>query len=121
MGIPVPESLPGESLLAIAAQPDDPGRVVFSEYHAAGAESAAYMVRQGKWKLIYYVGMDPQLFDLDSDPEELHDLASGESYSAVVEQLKTVLRTIVDPKQQDAIAKDDQRKLLDEQESLENS
>ncbi len=114
MGVPVPDSLPGESLLKIATQPDDPQRIVFSEYHAAGAESAAYMVRQGKWKLIYYVGMAPQLFDMDSDPEELNDLASEESYSAVVEQLKAVLRTIVDPEQQDATAKEDQSKLLDE-------
>ena len=31
------------------------------------------MIRSGPWKLNYYHGHEPQLFDLASDPDELHD------------------------------------------------
>ena len=31
------------------------------------------MVRSGRWKLVYYHGERPQLFDLQEDPHELHD------------------------------------------------
>ena len=34
------------------------------------------MVRSGQWKLIYYHGQQPQLFDLQEDPYELVDRAS---------------------------------------------
>jgi len=52
------------SLPDIAAQPFDKDRVVFSEYHAVGAVSGAFMIRKGQWKLIHYVGFEDELFDL---------------------------------------------------------
>lgn len=33
------------------------------------------MVRHGDWKLSYYHGQEPQLFNLKEDPDELHDRA----------------------------------------------
>lgn len=33
------------------------------------------MIRHGRWKLVYYHGQRPQLFDLANDPDELEDLA----------------------------------------------
>lgn len=34
------------------------------------------MVREGRFKLVYYDGTPSQLFDLENDPHELHDLAA---------------------------------------------
>ena len=34
------------------------------------------MVRRGQWKYIYVHGVDAQLFDLEADPGEWHNLAS---------------------------------------------
>lgn len=113
MGTPAPAELPGRSLLALAAAPDDAKRVVFSEYHAAGAETGAFMIRQGDWKLIYYVGMAPQLFNLRDDPQELVDLVPAGGYEAVVRDLTAELRKIVDPEAIDQLAKADQRALLE--------
>jgi choline-sulfatase len=113
MGLPAPADWPGRSLLSVGEAPDDDLRVAFSEYHAAGATSGAFMVRQGKWKLIHYVGMAPELFDLEQDPEELRDLAGSGDHAAVVARLMAELRTIVDPEAQDRQAKDDQRALID--------
>jgi choline-sulfatase len=63
----------GEPLQRIAQH--DQGRVVFSEYHGHGTRASSVMARQGPWKLIWNAAAPHQLFRLDSDPQELHDLA----------------------------------------------
>lgn len=113
MGVDAPADWPGRSLLSLAEAPDDDRRAVFSEYHAAGAESGAYMLRRGRWKLIEYVGMRPQLFDLEQDPEELRDLAAAAGHETIVAELGRELRRIADPGQQDRQAKADQKALVD--------
>lgn len=65
------DGVPGRSLCSFACEPDDMERVAFSEYHAAGSPSAASMIRKGRWKYIHYVRFAPELFDLESDPEEV--------------------------------------------------
>ena len=50
------KDLPGRSLLEIGDAPDDPARTVFSEYHAFASPSAAFMLRNGRYKYNYYVG-----------------------------------------------------------------
>jgi choline-sulfatase len=45
------------------------------------------MVRRGRWKLVYYHGYRPQLFDLESDPHELRDLAEDARHGAVRDAL----------------------------------
>lgn len=45
------------------------------------------MVRRGRWKLIYYHGMEPQLFDLAEDPHEMHDVAQDRAYQRVRQDL----------------------------------
>jgi choline-sulfatase len=45
------------------------------------------MVRRGRWKLVYYHGYRPQLFDLEADPHELRDLAEDARHGAVRDAL----------------------------------
>ena len=47
---------------------------MFAEYHASGSRNAGFVYREGRFKLIYHVDMPNQLFDLDGDPLEEHDL-----------------------------------------------
>ena len=93
---------PGRSLFAVAGAPADPQRVVFSEYHAAGSNTAAFMVRRGRWKYHHYVGHRPELFDLATDPEELHDLAGDPAHAEVLREMEAQLRRICDPEAIDA-------------------
>ena len=81
-------------------------RVGFAEFHAAGSKSGMFMLRDGDWKLIYYVGMPPQLFDVKHDPEKRFDLGAGHPK---VKLLEARLREICDPEAIDAQAKADQR------------
>ena len=109
----VDTDMPGRSLFEIAAAPDDSARAVFSEYHAAGSPSAAYMLRKGRYKYIHYVGFAPELFDLETDPEERRNLASDPAYAETMRELEAELRTIVDPEKEDARANEAQRKLIE--------
>lgn len=100
-------------LPSILAAPEDPARVVFSEYHAAGAVSGAFMLRKGRWKLIHYVGFDDELFDLEADPEELHNRAGDPACGDVLADLHAALRAICDPEAVDAQAFADQAALIE--------
>ncbi|MSP67860.1 MAG: sulfatase [Alphaproteobacteria bacterium] len=107
MGIPFDNrkgEFPGESLFQIATR-DQPDRLVFSEYHAMGSTSGAFMIRHGHYKYVHYAKFRPQLFDLAADPEERHDLAGDPANSALIETCAAKLRTICDPSEVDARAK----------------
>ena len=116
VGVPPPGDeppRPGRSLLELATPaPGDESRWVFSEYHAAGSVSAAYMLRQGRHKYIHYTGHAPELFDLEADPEEMDDLASRPDVQPLLEHFDRLLRTVCDPQATDARAKHDQAALI---------
>ena len=104
---------PGRSLRAIAAEAADHDRAVFSEYHAAGAVSGAFMLRTGRWKYIHYVGFEPELFDLEADPEETTSLAADPAFADVAESFDRRLRAICDPEATDARAHADQAAMIE--------
>ena len=110
---PTRSDLPGRSLFGLANSADSEDRVAFSEYHAAGSPSASYMIRKGRFKLIYYVGFASELFDLDRDPEERENLAAHPDYAATLDQLEALLREYVDPEQEDLRANEAQRQLIE--------
>jgi choline-sulfatase len=111
---PSPEEagLPGTSLIGLATRPDIE-RTAFSEYHAVGSPTAAFMVAHGRYKYHHYVGYEPELFDLEDDPQEAHDLARSGAHGAVREEFAQRLRAIVDPDMADRRAKDDQNLLVE--------
>ncbi|MBY4598136.1 sulfatase-like hydrolase/transferase [Ottowia caeni] len=103
---------PGRSLLELAKLPAETERVMFSEYHAAGSNTAAFMVRKGRWKYHYYVRFEPELFDLQNDPEELENLAGKTEYATQLREMESVLRKICDPEAVDSQAKHDQAEMI---------
>jgi choline-sulfatase len=105
---PDDRDLPGASLFDLA-RGTAPRRTILSEYHAAGAATGAFMIRKGPFKYVYYAGMPPQLFDLDTDPQETRDLAREPGYQGLVADCEAALRRVVDPDAADALAKADQR------------
>ena len=101
-----------KSLYSVADEPADLDRPVFSEYHAAGSVSGAYMLRRGRWKYHHYVGFDPELFDLETDPEETTNLACDPRTSQVLNCMHEALLDICNPEQTDAQAFADQAELV---------
>lgn len=86
----------GDPLQRIAHQPADLERPILSQYHAVGAVSGAFMLRKGRWKLNWYVDFPPELFDLQSDPEELSDLAPDPAFGDMLRLMEEELRRLVD-------------------------
>ena len=107
-----PEAKPGTSLVDLANARDDPQRLVFSEYHAMGSATGAFMIRKGQWKFVYYVMMQPQLYNLDDDPDELHDLGTNPRYADICKQLEADLRSVCNPEAIDTMAKADQMAII---------
>jgi choline-sulfatase len=106
--------VPGHrSMRAIAEEPYDAERVVLSEYHASGADTAAFMIRKGRYKYIHYVEYPPELFDQQADPEEEHDLAQSPAYGSVLTDLENELRSRLDPVEINARAQASQAALVE--------
>lgn len=104
---------PGCSLFRLAAG-EEADRNVLSEYHGMGSTTGAFMIRHGRYKYVHYVAYPPQLFDLESDPEELHDLANDARHAGVLAECRARLYAICDPAEVDARAKKRQAQLLEQ-------
>lgn len=99
--IQVPANLSGYSLLPFMSE----SRVflkhehpdwILSEYHGCNANASTYMLRTGRWKYITYADgkqVEPQLFDLTRDAEELHNVIF--KFPNVKAHLDKVLRSIL--------------------------
>ena len=107
---------PGNSLLQIAANADDPERTAFSEYHDGGSTTGTFMVRWDRWKYVYYVNEAPQLFDLEADPNELSDLGQSDSPTAHAARAEGFMRltAICDPDAVNSLCFKDQRRRIEE-------
>ena len=72
-----PETLEGESLMPqLTGDAPREREWVFAEYNGDRVNTGTYMLRRGQWKYIHHEGYEPRLFDLDSDPWEIDDVAA---------------------------------------------
>ena len=55
------------------------------------SDARAFMIRNKKWKYIYYKGFPSQLFDLENDPDEFVDLGQSPDYVNIREEMKELL------------------------------
>lgn len=80
--------LDGDSLLPLAR-----GEAVgwkgeaFAEYLAHGVAAPMAMLRRGRFKLNYSLGDPIELYDLEEDPGEFHDLAAKPEYAGTVRDM----------------------------------
>ena len=114
------DNLSGQSLVELATSPDAMERTVISEYHAMGSLSGAFMVRKGSWKLIYYHGFEPQLFDLFNDPEELTDLGQDPEHEGTRAELLQELSSVCNPNEVDIRAKADQKNIVEKHGGIDH-
>jgi choline-sulfatase len=61
---------------------------------------------------VHYVKYSPQLFDLENDPDEIHDLAADAKYADARELCRRKLYEICDPVEVDRRARARQAELL---------
>jgi choline-sulfatase len=80
------------------------GLTLLSEYHDGGSITGMFMIRHGRWKYTAYPGFAPELYDLEADPFEAHDLGECLRHADVHAACDARLRTVVDPDQARRIA-----------------
>ena len=69
----------------VADWPDD----VFAEFHGYEPTLASVrMVRTDSWKYVYNPSSEDELYDMKSDPHELHNLANHLGYKHVLRRMK---------------------------------
>ena len=103
---------PGISIARLACG-ERPERTVLSEYHGMGSTTGAFAIRHGQFKYVHYVKYQPQLFDLERDPDEAHDLSADRRYGEIVKQCEAKLRALLSPEEVDARAKKRQAEQLE--------
>ncbi|MEJ1154673.1 sulfatase-like hydrolase/transferase [Microbacterium marmarense] len=84
----------------------------FSEYHALGASSAAFLLRREQFKLVYFATEVAQLFDLEQDPGEHVDLVGDPRYAEKLAEMVAELMSLVDVHGVDQRAREDQARLI---------
>jgi choline-sulfatase len=95
---------PGVSVARLA-NGEQPNRTVLTEYHGMGSTTGAFAIRNGRFKYVHYVKYPPQLFDLQSDPQEINDLAANPAYAGARSDCMAKLRAMLSPEDVDARAK----------------
>jgi choline-sulfatase len=86
-GSPTASPLDGSSLVPLlhGAARDD---AVVGEYLAEGVFAPQVMIRRGAYKLVHCPGDPDQLYDVESDPHELTNLAEDKAHASVVADLR---------------------------------
>jgi choline-sulfatase len=74
---------------------NDGRRVVFSEFQGGGTRASGFLLRQGRWKLLYNCEAPHQLFDLETTAGETVNLAGR--HPDIVKRLEKELRGVCDP------------------------
>ena len=109
----------GTSLLPLATGQGG-RRAVPMEYAAEASESPMAGLRKGRWKLIL-CPLDPDLlFDLEADPQELHNLAPLAEHAATLAELKDEARALWDLDQFDSDVRASQARRLIVYQALRN-
>lgn len=90
----------GESLLPlIFNSPGAHPRFAYTECHCEGNCTGSFMVRKGDWKYIHFSWYEDLLFNLATDPGEFNNLIGDPEAKEVKEDLREILRNLVDPEE----------------------
>jgi choline-sulfatase len=106
----------GRSLLPLLHNNrDQTSHPVYGEMLGEGAIAPLLMVRDGRYKYIYSPPDPEQLYDLESDPHELHNLAGQPEYKQVRQSFyeQTTARWDISRLHQQVLASQRRRRLLD--------
>jgi arylsulfatase A-like enzyme len=99
-GAQIPAEMQGLSLLPLleGETPDDWRQAIYYQYYEYPAVHSVrrhYGVRTDRYKLIHYYEIDEwELFDLQTDPDELTSVYSDARYAELVDELKQILRDL---------------------------
>lgn len=108
-----PQEPDGKSLMPLF-QNDSDERIAVSELMSEGVAAPYVMLRKGRYKLTYVEHDPPQLFDMESDPDEINDLAVDPRHKDVLDDLlgEVARRWDMDRLKKEIITSQRQRRLV---------
>jgi len=77
-------------------RPSGPGMAIVENY-AEGVWRGVRTIRRGQYKLTYIPGMEPEMFDLEQDPNEWNNVASDPAYQEIRKELEELVLKDWDP------------------------
>jgi len=98
-GIPEEPSLPGQSLLPFVTGEGEYSEndAIYCQYHQKQRWAAPIrMIRTEKWKYNIYIKHGAELYDLESDPHEIHNLVDDPDYREIQKKLHDQLVAQID-------------------------
>ncbi len=90
-GLPIPETVDGQSLLPHARGEEAPRRRWLHGEHAFGERSNQYIVTEKDKYVWFPITGQEQYFDLQNDPNELHNAIADDKHQARIEQLRQAM------------------------------
>lgn len=96
------EQADGGDISSVLFGQDEPDRPVISEYCGHAAARPIRMIRQGRWKYVYYHGEPDELYDLHADRGEQVNLATAPGNRSITKDLKSKILADWDPDAIDA-------------------
>jgi choline-sulfatase len=89
----LPRPVDGRSLVTLLeGASENPDAAVFGEYLAECVLRPMVMIRRGRWKFVHTPSDPDQLFDLDTDPLELANLAAEPRHDVAVREFREEVR-----------------------------
>ena len=116
-GVEPISSLDGDSLLPlIQGDTENWKDEAFAEYLAHGVARPMAMLRRGRYKLNFSLGDPVELYDIEADPNEFHDLSNDPAHENTIKQLSARLLQHWNPVEiEQKVRQSQQERLLIEQ------
>lgn len=92
LGLSFPESVSGMSMLDLIEGTAEPRAYMVSQMNGLTSETRARTVYYGNFKYTYYLNDIDELFDLENDPYEMHNLIFDDAHQGIVSLMKKMLR-----------------------------
>lgn len=112
-GVEPAAPLDGDSMVALMQGRDDDWKdEAFAEYCGHGVVAPMAMLRRGRYKFNHSHGDPPELYDLQADPGEFHNLAGKPEHARIEAQLRADLLARWDPREIDRRVRRSQRERI---------
>lgn len=87
LGIPAPESVQGKNLVPVLKNPEAKVRKAALSFNRGG-----HGLRSDRWAYLRYKNGDDELYDMEEDPEQFHNLAKNKEFTAIRNEMQALLK-----------------------------
>lgn len=87
LDIPAPESLQGKNLVPVLKNPEAKVRKAALSFNRGG-----HGLRSDRWAYLRYKNGDDELYDMEKDPEQFHNLAKNKEFTAIRNEMQSLLK-----------------------------